>query len=291
MGIPPDCQGSMKTVVSASRRTDLVAFFPAELAAALRAGRARVAGPRGRVREIDLRPESVHTLVLWSKDFRNLLDDAFGLRELAARAGPLYLHFTLTGLGGGPAEPGAPPFADALAELDGLVGLAGDPRRVSPRFDPVVFWREGGSLRSNLSAFDELVKRAAALGIRDIRTSVAQWYRKAASRARRRGFDFVDPPAAEKIAAVKRLAEAAGERGLALHVCAQAFLAAGTGARPSACIDGRLLAELHPRREPAATGKDRTQRPECGCTESVDIGNYLQACPHGCVYCYANPGP
>ena len=285
------CQGSMKTVISASRRTDLVAFFPAELAAALRAGRARVAGPRGRVREVDLRPDSVHTLVLWSKDYRNLLDNSFGLRDLVARLGRPYLHFTLTGLGGGPAEPGAPPFEDALAELDGLVELAGDPRRVSPRFDPVVFWREGGSLRSNLSSFDALAERAAALGIRDIRTSVAQWYRKASARARRRGFDFIDPPAAEKIAAVKRLADSAGERDLGLFVCAQAFLAAGTGARASACVDGRLLTELHPRREPAATGKDRTQRPECCCTESVDIGSYSQACPHGCAYCYANPGP
>lgn len=280
----------MKTVVSASRRTDLVAFFPEDLAAALRAGRARVAGPSGRLREVDLRPESVHTLVLWSKDFRNLLRNAFGLRDLAARLGPPFLHFTITGLGGGPAEPGAPPFGEALDELERLVELAGDPRRVSPRFDPVVFWREGGELRSNLAAFGALAERAAALGIRDVRTSVAQWYRKASARARRRGFAFVDPPAAEKIAAVARLAEIAGERGLALHVCAQAFLSAGTGARPSACIDGRLLAELHPRREPAALGKDRTQRAECGCTASLDIGSYAQTCPHGCVYCYANPG-
>jgi DNA repair photolyase len=33
--------------------------------------------------------------------------------------------------------------------------------------------------------------------------------------------------------------------------------------------------------------KDKNQRLECGCVESVDIGAY-NSCAHGCVYCYAN---
>jgi DNA repair photolyase len=61
------------------------------------------------------------------------------------------------------------------------------------------------------------------------------------------------------------------------------------GIRPSACINGRLLQELHPNGAPVSVRKDRTQRRECRCTESVDIGSYTQTCPHSCVYCYANP--
>jgi len=279
----------MKKIISASRRTDLVAHFPQWLAQAVEGGKAEVQGPSGTITSVNLGPEAVHTIVLWSKDFSNLIQDRFHLQAALSRYDQLYFLFTITGLGGTFIESGVPPASSTLGQLPALVRLAGHPSRVSLRFDPVVFWREAGKERTNLDDFEKLAPAAAALGIRDIRFSLAQWYGKAVRRSKAARWDYRDPPLEEKKAAVRRLVEVASAWNLDLFSCSQDVLAEVPGVRPSSCIDGTLLRELHPRREAASLAKDRSQRRECRCTESVDIGSYSQACPHSCLYCYANP--
>ena len=278
----------MKTIISASRRTDLVAFFPEWLAAAIREAETCFHGPSGRTRRVDLKPESVHTLVLWSKDFKNLIRDAFGLREAVRRYDQIYCHFTMTGLGGTAIERGVLPFGQAISQVESLAQIAGSPRRVSLRFDPVVYWKEGPQIRTNLGFFEKLAAEASRQGIRDIRFSFAQWYGKAVRRAERCRFPYYDPSVEEKLKDAGTLASMARSFGLNLYACCQNFLTAIPGIRPSACIDGACLEDLHPAVAPASPKKDKTQRMECRCTESVDIGSYAQSCPHSCIYCYAN---
>lgn len=287
----------IKKVISASRRTDLVAFFPEWLAEALDREEVRVCGPSGRVYKADLSPGAVHSIVLWSKDFSNLANNKNGLRDRLGKYNQVYLLFTMTGLGGSFIERGAPDPAAALSQLPALVEIAGLAKRVSVRFDPIVYWteegrvddEEGPAVRTNLDFFDTVAERAGRLGIEDIRMSFTQWYGKALRRARKNHFHYVDPPEAEKIKAARRLADIAKGWSVRLFSCSQNFLTRVPGIRASSCIDGRLLQELHPRKEPASQTKDKGQRPECGCTESIDIGSYTQSCPHGCLYCYANP--
>jgi hypothetical protein len=279
----------LKKVISASRRTDLVAFFPDWLADVLEREEARVCGPSGRVYPADLRPAAVHTIVLWSKDFSNLTKNRQGLRALIKKYDQAYFLFTITGLGGSFIERGVPAPAAAFSQLPALIEIAGLPKRVSVRFDPVLYWKDGNQLKTNLEFFEEVADHAGRLGIEDIRMSFTQWYGKALRRARKSGFSYVDPPQDEKIEAARRIAEIAGKRGVRLFSCSQNFLTGVPGIQASSCIDGRLLQELHPRQEAASSAKDKSQRPECGCTESVDIGSYTQSCPHCCLYCYANP--
>lgn len=279
-----------KRIISASRRTDLVAYFPDWLSDVLRKETALVKGPRGRPYTVRLSPEEVHTIVLWSKNFSNLIRDHARLRKHLSKYDQIYLHFTISGLGGTNIEPGAPSADQAFSQLGELVSLVKNPRRISVRFDPVVFWEEKGKRCSNIAFFKTLAPIISRTGIRDVRFSFAQWYGKAARRARQRGFPFVDPPDDIKREEAAALAETAAANDLSLYSCCQPLLESLEGIQPSSCIEGSKLQALHPGREPALKGKDPGQRRDCRCTISTDIGSYTQVCSHSCVYCYANPG-
>jgi hypothetical protein len=279
----------MKRVISASRRSDLVAFFPEWLSESIRKQEAQVLGPSGYSYKVNLEPQEVHTFVLWSKNFANILKDSFGIRKALEAFDQLYFHFTITGLGGSFIEHGVPSSQTALDQLDPLIEIAGKPERISVRFDPILFWKEETEKRTNLYYFERMAPVLDARGIRNIRFSFAQWYGKSKRRASKYRFSYFDPPPEEKIQYAQYLAETARSNNLQLYSCSQNFLTQVEEVRPSSCIDGELLQSLHPESESVSQRKDKTQRSECGCTDSVDIGSYTQTCPHSCIYCYANP--
>jgi len=279
----------MRKVISASRRTDLVAFFPDWLTSVIKQEEAKVYGPAGYTYTVDLSLRFVHTFVLWSKNFTNLINNNFGLRQALERYEQLYVHFTITGLGGTPIEKGAPHPEEALAQLVELIAIARNPERISLRFDPVIYWKEGGREKTNLRFFETIAPVLEKEGIMDVRFSFAQWYAKAKRRAQRYGFVYFDPEPEQKLDDARYLLDVAVRHNLCLYACSQRFLTRETGILPSACIDGAHLQLLHPGQEPVSTKKDKSQRKECRCTESIDIGSYTQFCPHSCLYCYANP--
>lgn len=272
-------------VISCSRRTDVPACFGDWLALALRTGEVEVPSPYGGpVRRVSLRPKDVHSIVFFSKDYGPLLAGVGGARGLLEAYEQLFFHLTITGLGGGPLEPNVPLWRKTATQLAELVAWAGDPRRVTARFDPIVHWREAEQVRSNLPLAEPVFDAIAKSGVRTVRVSIAGLYAK----MRRRGPCWYDPGPEERQEIAARLLALAEPRGLMLYACADSSLVEA-GLRPSACIDGRLLSELHPRRLPAPTRKDPGQRPACGCTPSIDIGSYRMTCPHACRYCYATP--
>ncbi len=75
----------MKEVISASRRTDMPAYYLDRLTGFIKQRFAEVRNPySGKKYIVSLKPEDVHTLVLWSKNFKHLLEN------------PLYLPMMTT---------------------------------------------------------------------------------------------------------------------------------------------------------------------------------------------------
>jgi len=263
-------QDSVGRVISASRRTELLAHYPDHLVRRLR----------------EIGPENIHTVVIWTKDPTNLIRHE-AVRKALCGVGQVFVHWTITGLGGTFLEPNVPPAAQQLRLLDDVVGYVGDARRIHWRYDPLISARQTaapGLSASNidLDLFRMLARPMADAGVPVVHTSFAAMYRKVVRRLAAAGVEVDDVGPDERRTFIGQLADAAAALGLTLLTCCE------PGFPVHRCIDGELLTALHPAGRACRTDRARGQRELCGCTASLDIGRYLP-CPNGCLYCYAHP--
>jgi hypothetical protein len=228
---------------------------------------------------VSLRPEDVHTLVFWSKDYGPLLSAIQRFKSFPN----LFFHFTVNDCL--ELEPRIPPLLERLTQARELVSMFGV-ERLAWRFDPLVFWN--GGRNNNLGSFERIAEFMGGLGVHRCIFSFAQWYNKCVRRANKYAFDYYDPPLAEKLEITDKLARTAKRFGITMQSCCCDELIRVDNVEKAHCIDGKLLSELAG--EPCDTARDTSQRKTCGCTKSIDIGSYNeQPCLHGCLYCYANP--
>lgn len=260
---------NMLPVISASRRVDLVACYPEQLAQAIR----------------QLGPQAIHTLVLWTKQPAPLVEHK-SLHRVLKQLSQIYLQLTVTGLGGSCLEPGVPHWERVLAGLGPIVELVDTPARICLRYDPLLkVSLPDGSWITNMDTrlFEAVVSRAAAWGIKRLKVSYITPYSRVLARLARRGYQLIEVPLAQVEGFIlKQLMPISQGYGMELGTCVVPDW-------PSqGCIDGELLTRLHPERRRCSLAKDRGQRPACHCTNSVDIGQWYN-CPNGCLYCYGNP--
>lgn len=267
--------------ISASRRNDLPRFHAQEFFAAWRAGAITYNGGYGRSYTVSLRPEDVMGYLFWSKDFGPLLSHP-DLPRLLERNNAVF-HFTINHM---PAlEPNLPPLRrrlDTLARLCRMVG----PERVLWRFDPICRYTDGaGAAVTTDGAFYEIMPRIADTGVTRCYFSFVTDYNK----LRARPVDFLPILTSERLSIARAMREAAGEEGITLHNCCNTDIhGAVPGIEIAHCIDERLLARTDRFGVHRPLRKNPTRK-GCGCYASRDIGSYDPPCPHGCLYCYANP--
>lgn len=291
-------------IVSASRSTDIPAFYGDWFMDRLNAGYVRWKSPFGGS-PVFVSFAKARLFVFWSKNpgpFLPVLD------TLDRKGLGYYFLYTLNDYDTEGLEPQVPPLderIDTFIRLSQRIGKG----RVVWRFDPLVL--------SDTLTVDELLGRIQRIGDR-----IAPF-------TRRLVFSFVD---IEKYAKVRRNLCAGGysgareftdaeiaefckglmhlneDWGLTITACAEGRDLSPYGIGRGQCIsyelmttefagDAELMAFLQPDGQQTFAGspspypsrrlKDPGQRNTCRCIVSKDIGQY-STCPHLCTYCYAN---
>ena len=286
--------GPAKIIISASRRTDIPAFYMPWFMRQIKRGSFEVTNPFNQlVSFVPATPDKVHTIAFWSKNYGLFLNKNYG-EQLINKGYHLFFNFTINSdcidL-----EPNVPPLIERLAQLEQL-GQRFGPDTINWRFDPLCFFKTGeGKLGDNLADFSNVAAKAAEYGILRCITSFMDHYPKIRKRlSTRPGFEFIDPSIEKKIEIISRLEKELAATEIGLSVCCEKDLLEALPPRSSvtrsACIPGILIQELFGGR--ISLKKDAGQRVKagCGCTKSTDIGSYrMQPCYHNCLFCYANP--
>jgi hypothetical protein len=285
---------SYPAVLSASRRTDIPAFYLDWFMNRLAQGVFEVENPYNhKRRQVPASPRDVHSIVFWSKNYGPFLRQQIGER-LTRQGYRFFFNFTINA---SPLclEPHVPPLAERLQQLEELVKRFG-PRALLWRFDPICFFRRRpqSATADNLGRLTTIAAVAARLDVRECITSFADLYPKVQRRAARSGILFEDPPPAAKAAVLKRMAADLKPFGIRLSACCEkeivARMRATDGVRNAACIPGQRLSNLFG--DHLCLRGDRGQRVKagCGCNLAIDIGSYQQQpCYHNCLFCYARP--
>lgn len=265
-------------IISASRRTDIPAFYMPWFMNRLREGYVTYPNPfSGQIHTISVAPEDVHSIVFWSKNYAPFLPH---MGELHSRGYRYYCHFTITGAPR-ELEPHTPPWQRSVDVFRQLAERS-SPRHIQWRFDPIILTDR--ITTSDIAARFQQIASALAGYTSRCYLSFATLYRKVSKRLAAHSITISDPPLEDKKALLTDLAGIAAVYGITLYACCQDALL-GEHIHKAHCVDGDLLAELFPDR-PLIT-EARPTREQCGCVASRDIGVY-DTCPLGCIYCYAN---
>lgn len=264
-------------ILSVSRRTDIPNYYSEWFYNRLREGYLYVRNPMNphQVSRIDLSPEVVDCIVFWTKNPAAMLDRLSELREYS-----YYFQFTLTGYGRD-IEPNLPDKRTELMDTFRTLSEKIGKEKVIWRYDPILI-NDRYNVSYHLKAFAEIVDSLKNHTERVI-ISFVDFYAK--MQRNTKGLK-IQPLNRDQMADMaKELAKIARNNHLLIQTCAEEIELSDIGIVHGSCIDKGLIEKITGCRLTAA--KDKNQREQCGCCESIEVGTY-NTCKNGCKYCYAN---
>ncbi len=269
-------------IISASRRTDIPAFFSEWFMQNLRKGYLQVANPFNyrQVVNVSLKKEDVDVIVFWTKNPAPFLKQLDDLDEMGYR---YIFHFTLNDY---PKilEPNLPELSERIQIFKVLSNRIG-PERLILRYDPIILSDEY-NYEYHEKAFEKIIKQLR-YSTKIVIISLLAEYKSVVKRLSRlkihQSRELLSESSLREFA--KHLAQISKCYGLEIQSCALEIDLSKEGIKKGACIDLDYLNQIFDLK--MSFPKDPGQRKNCGCALSKDIGKY-NSCLHKCAYCYAN---
>ena len=265
-------------ILSASRRTDIPAYYSQWFINRLKEGYALYRNPmkHSQICKVELKPELVDCIVFWTKDPADMMDK---LDLIEAWGYHYYFQFTLT--------PYGREIETRLRDKDSIIQTFQQlskrlgKHRVLWRYDPIIL-NEELTIQYHEDMFRMLCEKLAAY-TECCTISFVDLYRKLNNRVKDNVLQEISQEQMHSLAAVfNRIAKL---YDIDLRACCEAADLSTEGVKPAACIDRNVIERICG--YPIRVEKDRNQRLHCGCMKSMDIGAY-NTCGNGCIYCYAN---
>jgi DNA repair photolyase len=263
-------------IVSASRRTDIPAFFTDWFINRIREGFLLVRNPMNlhQVGRINLSPKVVDCIVFWSKNPVRMIERLSILKSYS-----FYFQFTVTGYGQR-LEPNVPSRQEVINTFVNLSRQIGKDR-VIWRYDPIIL-TDNFDIKYHIHNFENIASQLYRRTRRCV-ISFVDMYKK--TMRNMTAFKIYEISGEQMIELSVALKNVCSKYDIELTSCAEIADLSSYGITHGKCIDDKLIEEISG--FTLDVRKDTTQRAECGCVASVDIGAY-NTCAHECLYCYAN---
>lgn len=263
-------------IISASRRTDIPAFYSTWFMKRLHEGFVLVPNPFNtkQISKVSLCSKDVECFVFWTKNARPMMKYMETVKKL-----PCYFQFTITAYEKD-VEPFLPSKKDIIQTFQELSLQLGKNRTIW-RYDPILLTPKY-TIGWHIQKFDEMMRQLAPYTDCCV-ISFLDMYKKTERNTLSLLLQPITPEQMQELA--EKMATICRKYHITLQTCAEDIDLDTLGICHGACIDKQRIEQvIHCA---LTVKKDTTQRGRCGCVKSVDIGQY-NTCMHMCRYCYAN---
>lgn len=263
-------------ILSVSRRTDIPAFYSEWFFNRVKEGFVYVRNPMNihSISKVQINPRVIDCIVFWTKNPKAMLPRLDEIRDYN-----YYFQYTI--------NPYSKELEVRVPKKDSIIRTFIDlskkigSNRMIWRYDPILLTNEI-DISYHIKYFEEIAKRLSGYTTRCTISFIDNYQKTERNLKETTARELTND---EIIKIIDQILPIANHYGMCIQTCSEKIDLESHGIGHGKCIDNEIIEELLGCN--IDVSKDKNQRKECGCVQSIDIGEY-NTCGHNCLYCYAN---